>query len=282
MFRLLSPILMPALFAMCWHVGASHALATDGMHFDGSGRETPWTDCTLCHGSDLMGSAGPACVQCHESFSEPDPPPSGHHFPGRDDPYANNCTMCHGSDLTGGAGPSCYECHGELWDSGGGNTPPVVDPGGPYVGVPGVAVNFDASGTTDADGDLLVYLWSFGDGSQPPFPSQNPTTSHVYTNAGTYTVVLSVTDGVNMPVVEEVDVIIEDNVINLPPVVDPGDDYSGIAGQPLQFDGSGTFDPEEDLLQYTWDFGDGSACRSRVHLRWQPIFTPAPATTRRR
>lgn len=257
----LSRIAVLLSLTACIHLScfAVSAVATEGMHFDGSGRETPWSNCTLCHGADLQGGVGPACTECHQDFSDPDPPPTGHHFPGRDDPITNNCTACHGADLMGDIGPSCYSCHDQLWEGGGGgNSPPVVDAGGPYSGVPGVAVEFDASGTTDADGDLLIYLWSFGDGSQPPFPSDSPTISHVYENAGTYTAVLSVTDGVNAPVIEQVQVVIENGTTNLPPVVDPGDEYSGIAQQPIQFDGSGTTDPEGDALEYSWDFGDGN------------------------
>lgn len=251
-FRVLSQLGVAAMLVCC---STQVTLAFDSMHFDGSGRETPWTSCTTCHGSDLLGAGGPACNTCHQDFAEPDLPPTGHHFPGRDDPIANNCTACHGADLTGGGGPSCYDCHGELW--GGGNSPPVVDPGGPYSGVVGVAIEFDGSGTTDADGDLLVYLWVFGDGSET-FPSQMPTTSHVYEAAGTYTAFLTVTDGVNFPVMEEFEVVITEDNLNLPPVVDPGDSYSGIAGQPLQLDGSGTVDPDGDPLEFLWDFGDGN------------------------
>ena len=181
-FRTLAIATVVVVFA------ASHARATDEMHFDGSGREDPWSNCTMCHGSDLLGSIGSSCMDCHSAFTSPDPPATGHHFPGRDDPVGNNCGMCHGSELTGDIGPSCFDCHDQLWDGGGGgeNSPPDVDPGGPYSGAPGVPIDFDASGTIDADGDSMIYLWAFGDGSQPAFPSQIPTITHTYEEAGTY------------------------------------------------------------------------------------------------
>lgn len=74
------------------------------------------------------------------------------------------------------------------------NQPPVVDAGGPYSGEVGSTVTFDASGTSDPDGDDLIYVWDFGDGSQPSFPSQSPTATHTYDTPGTYTVQVIVTD----------------------------------------------------------------------------------------
>ncbi|MFS4494148.1 Ig-like domain-containing protein [Maribacter sp. 2308TA10-17] len=52
-------------------------------------------------------------------------------------------------------------------------------------------VNFDASASTDADGDTLTYSWNFGDNST----AQGETASHVYTNPGSYTATLTVNDG---------------------------------------------------------------------------------------
>ncbi|MEW1957297.1 PKD domain-containing protein [Kineococcus sp. NPDC059986] len=53
-----------------------------------------------------------------------------------------------------------------------------------------LAVAFDASGSSDADGTLSTFDWSFGDGQS----GSGPTPSHTYTSAGTYPVRLTVTD----------------------------------------------------------------------------------------
>ncbi|MGJ8720331.1 MAG: PKD domain-containing protein [Salinibacterium amurskyense] len=53
-----------------------------------------------------------------------------------------------------------------------------------------LAVAFDATGSTDADGSVASYAWDFGDGAS----DTGATPSHSYASSGTYTVVLTVTD----------------------------------------------------------------------------------------
>ena len=70
------------------------------------------------------------------------------------------------------------------------NKKPVVDTGGPYSGVVGKPVKFDASKSYDPDGTIASYSWDFGDDSK----GSEITTSHTYNKAGRYMVKLTVTD----------------------------------------------------------------------------------------
>ncbi len=68
------------------------------------------------------------------------------------------------------------------------NTPPVARFTSSCAGL---TCNFDASGSTDADGDSLTYSWAFGDGQT----GTGVTPTHAYSNGTARTVTLTVSDG---------------------------------------------------------------------------------------
>jgi PKD repeat protein len=43
---------------------------------------------------------------------------------------------------------------------------------------------------------------------------------------------------------------------NLPPVADVGGPYQGSVGEKVEFDGSGSRDPDGNIRSYKWDVGD--------------------------
>jgi len=73
------------------------------------------------------------------------------------------------------------------------NTAPVADVNGPYMGNEGSSVTFDATGSTDRDGDALAFNWTFGDSEGAA--NAGPTPSYVYVDNGLYTVCVEVSDG---------------------------------------------------------------------------------------
>ena len=60
---------------------------------------------------------------------------------------------------------------------------------------PPVTVDFDASGSSDADGTIMSYNWIFGDGDT----ATGATASHTYTASGTYMIILTVIDSAGAP-----------------------------------------------------------------------------------
>jgi len=72
--------------------------------------------------------------------------------------------------------------------------PPVARVTGPPAGKTEDALPFDASGSSDPDGDALTYSWDFGDGT-PVAKFTFPRTTHRYARAGDYTVKVTVDDG---------------------------------------------------------------------------------------
>ena len=70
------------------------------------------------------------------------------------------------------------------------NHSPVAQAGPPQSGDVGVGLTFDGSTSSDPDGDVLTYAWSFGD--QTTSTDRKP--FHVYQGVGVFTVTLVVTD----------------------------------------------------------------------------------------
>ena len=46
---------------------------------------------------------------------------------------------------------------------------------------------------------------------------------------------------------------------NQAPIADADNPYNGTVNEPIQFDGSGSSDPDGTIDAYKWDFGDGSS-----------------------
>ncbi len=115
---------------------------------------------------------------------------------------------------------------------------------------PGDSVTFDASGSTDSDGSIVSYSWSFGDGATAQGVSQ----VHAYAAPGTYTVALTVTDdrGASGTASSAVQV-------NAPPVASfaatPTLAYPGVY---VSFNASTSADSDSAIVSYHWDFGDGT------------------------
>jgi PKD repeat protein len=152
--------------------------------------------------------------------------------------------------------------NGDGGDEGGGatNHAPVA-----YIGIPeinGLSVTFDATGSSDQDGDPLTYQWDFGDGNT----DTGGGCTHTYAAGGGYTVRVTVSDGeladtdtytVNVVQAantfpepfDENAVYLEDIYVALPPA---GDDSSG--------DGSRT-SPFATIGRALSDAGAGSRIR---------------------
>ena len=127
------------------------------------------------------------------------------------------------------------------------NRAPVANAGGPYTGFRNVPISFNGSASSDPDGDSLTYLWTFGDGGT----STDANPAHAYASFGTFTVRLTVSDGV----ASSPQVTTQAVIVNRPPVANPGGPYTGARGVPVTFDGSGSVDPDGNPLTYSWNFG---------------------------
>ena len=70
------------------------------------------------------------------------------------------------------------------------NQPPVANAGPAQSAQTLTSLTFNGSGSSDPDGTIASYAWTFGDGGS----ASGMTVSHAYASAGTYTATLTVTD----------------------------------------------------------------------------------------
>ncbi|MGM0592558.1 MAG: PKD domain-containing protein, partial [Halobacteriota archaeon] len=121
----------------------------------------------------------------------------------------------------------------------------------------GESVTFDASGSSDPNGDIQSYQWDFGDGASTDELS-SPTRSHAYGTQGTYTVTLTVTDSTGNT--DQVSKQVAVGETEQPPSASfTFSPSSPTTGEAVTFDASGSSDPNGDIQSYQWDFGDGAS-----------------------
>lgn len=133
------------------------------------------------------------------------------------------------------------------------NRAPNAEAGGPYSVVAGNSLTLNGTQSSDPDGDVLTYTWTFGDGSPP---AGGATPAHIYSVAGTYIATLTVSDGFRSSV-DQAMVTVTAASTNRAPVANVGGAYSGVAGTAIAFNGTASSDPDGDPLTYSWTFGDG-------------------------
>jgi hypothetical protein len=129
------------------------------------------------------------------------------------------------------------------------NRPPVADAGPDLVAARHESVSFNASGSFDPDGEIITYLWDFGDGGNATGCAVN----HTYTAFGAFIVTLTVTDDTGAADNDTCTV-----TVNSPPIADAGVDRVVLPNELVAFNGSGSYDPDGEIIGYAWDFGDGS------------------------
>lgn len=99
-----------------------------------------------------------------------------------------------------------------------------------------LSVNFSSVGSSDLDGDTLTYFWNFGDGTN----STNPNPTKLFNTKGKFTVLLTVSDGVNQT--QATPIVIQ---VGTPPVLTistPLNNSSYKAGDTVQYIATATSD----------------------------------------
>jgi PKD repeat protein len=135
------------------------------------------------------------------------------------------------------------------------NMPPdavfTYSPTAPAVAV---WVRFDGSSSSDSDGSVVSYRWSFGDGTAPV---SGRIAYHQFSAPGTYFVTLTVTDDDGATDTTSQPVAV--GLAHQPPVA--SFTYTPLnpnVGQPVTLNGQSSYDPDGTIVTYLWDTnGDG-------------------------
>jgi PKD repeat protein len=143
---------------------------------------------------------------------------------------------------------------------------PLVPPTASFlVVINGLTVDVDGIASSDADGTIVSYDWTFGDGGV----ASGVTATYTYAAAGTYLITLKVTDndGLTGSASQSVDVA---------PIV-TGDPVAVMTFTTnklvVSVDGTGSYDTDGGtIVTFDWDFGDGAvatgATATHTYATW--------------
>jgi PKD repeat protein len=145
----------------------------------------------------------------------------------------------------------------------------------PAFDYPPLEVTFNASASSSPNGAIVNYDWDFGDGAT----AGGVTVTHTYTEKGVYAVTLEVRDASGETAARTRNV----EALNRAPVARFKTNVSttGVR-QPIWFNASESTDSDGEIVDYLWDFGDGTTAdgvlveheyQSAGGTGWRPEIT---------
>ncbi|MEM3038160.1 MAG: PKD domain-containing protein, partial [Thermoplasmata archaeon] len=138
---------------------------------------------------------------------------------------------------------------------------PIVTIGGPKMAGNNSVSSWNGSASWDVDGTIVSYSWDWGDGTPA---GSGPIGTHTYHAPYTpyeYIITLTATDNDGLSNTDKIRVTVVDN---FPPVADFSVPKIVYAGVPVEFNASGSYDIDNNIASYQWDFGDGHTASGKV------------------
>jgi glucose/arabinose dehydrogenase/chitodextrinase len=245
-------------------------------HSDGVTSEDP---CPSFNGSAISGSTFysgdlfPASYENSLFFADPVrgcvyvmfTGPDGRPDPSTATPFLSDAGLYPGIDIQVGPEGSLYyvSLFGDEYGPGSihrvsyfsGNQPPVADLSAtPQWGTSPLTAQFDATGSTDADGDTLLYEWDpQGDGSYEA-PTTSGTKSRKFSDTNNHTVAVRVRDTDGATSVARVTVYPGDSGPPQLTIAAPEEDLAWRVGEAIEFEGTAHDGQDGDLPSTSLDW----------------------------
>jgi PKD repeat protein len=119
----------------------------------------------------------------------------------------------------------------------------------PIVAAENSNVTFSGDKSFDKDGTIIKYSWDLGDGNS----ASGKAVSYKYSKYGKYTVTLRVEDNFSDSCNYDIDTM--NITINAQPIISVEPVIYGAPNQTIKFDASASIDPDGEIIDYEWSFG---------------------------
>ena len=222
------------------------------------GAITVYTTATCLDAAGGQGRDGDAIViwPCHGGPGQPGPNETWTYTAAGELKGINGKCIAYATPVTTGAGlvlAPCTGAAGQKFDVG--TAPPNSPPTAAFTPACTNLVCTFTDGSSDSDGAVTAWAWSFGDGVTST--TRSPTRS--YAAAGSYTVSLTVTDDRGATASTSRTVTVTGPVVNQPPVAS----FTAACTLLACTFTDGSTDIDGTIAGWSWTFGDGATSTAR-------------------
>jgi PKD repeat protein len=119
----------------------------------------------------------------------------------------------------------------------------------------GLSAGVDASLSTDPDGTVTTYAWTFGEPGSTSNTATGKTATHTYAATGTYTVTLVVTDNAGLTATSQQQV----NIVGSPNANPVANFTSTRDALLVNFNAQRSTDSDGTITTYAWNFGESKS-----------------------